>query len=120
MFTFHDSDAAAELADRARRLMEEVVLPKERELPGGMGVSDSTVRELREAAREYGVYAPQIAEEHGGMGYEFRDVLPTFEQAGRSILGPLAMRVDAPDEGNMHLLELHGSDLQKEQYLDPL
>ncbi|AGN00162.1 acyl-CoA dehydrogenase [Salinarchaeum sp. Harcht-Bsk1] len=120
MFTFDDSDAAAELADRARRLMEEVVLPKERELPGGMGVSDSTVRELREAAREYGVYAPQIAEEHGGMGYEFRDVLPTFEQAGRSILGPLAMRVDAPDEGNMHLLEMQGTEIQKEQYLEPL
>ena len=120
MFTFHDSEAAEELADRARRLMEEVVLPKERELPGGMGVSDSTIRELRDAAREYDVYAPQIAEEHGGMGYDFRDVLPAFEEAGRSILGPVAMRVDAPDEGNMHLLEMQGTDLQKEQYLEPL
>ena len=54
------------------------------------------------------------------MGYDFRDVLPTFEQAGRSLLGPMAMRVDAPDEGNMHLLEMHGTALQKEQYLEPL
>jgi hypothetical protein len=29
----------------------------------------------------------QIDEEYGGMCYEFRDVLPTFEQAGRSLLG---------------------------------
>ena len=120
MLSFSDSEAATELADRAQRLMDEVVLPREREIAGGASVSEGTVRDLREAAREYGVYAPQISEEHGGMGYAFDDLLPTFEQAGRSLLGPAAMRVDAPDEGNMHLLELHGSDLQKEQYLDPL
>ncbi|WP_424017006.1 acyl-CoA dehydrogenase family protein [Halorientalis pallida] len=120
MLTFNDSEAAEELASRAHDLMEEVVLPKERELSGGMSVSDSTIEELREAAREYGVYAPQIDEEYGGMGYDFRDTLPTFEEAGRSTLGQIAMRVDAPDEGNMHLLELHGSELQKEEYLKPL
>lgn len=120
MLTFNDSEAAEELAERAHDLMEEVVLPKERELSGGMAVSDSTIDELREAAREYGVYAPQIDEEYGGMGYDFRDTLPTFEEAGRSTLGQIAMRVDAPDEGNMHLLELHGSELQKEEYLKPL
>ncbi len=120
MLSFTDSAAAEELAGRARDLMEEVVIPVEREMKGGMTVSDGTIRELREAAREYGVYAPQIDEAHGGMGYDFRDTLPTFEEAGRSILGPLAMRLDAPDEGNMHLLELHGTELQKEQYLEPL
>ncbi len=120
MLSFNDSEAAEELASRAHGLMEDVVLPKERELAGGMSVSDSTVEELRETAREYGVYAPQIDEEYGGMGYDFRDTLPTFEEAGRSTLGQIAMRVDAPDEGNMHLLELHGSELQKEEYLKPL
>ncbi|UWG46756.1 Acyl-CoA dehydrogenase [Halanaeroarchaeum sp. HSR-CO] len=120
MLSFTDSAEAEALADRARRLMDEVVIPAERELSGGTTVSEGTVRELREAAREYEVYAPQIGTEHGGMGYDFRDVLPTFEQAGRSALGPMAMRVDAPDEGNMHLLEMHGTDLQKEQYLEPL
>jgi acyl-CoA dehydrogenase len=120
MLSFSDSEAATELADRAQRLMEEVVLPREREIAGGASVSAGTVRELQDAAREYGVYAPQISEDHGGMGYAFDDLLPTFEQAGRSLLGPAAMRVDAPDEGNMHLLELHGTDLQKAQYLDPL
>ena len=120
MLEFDDSARAQELAARAENLMEEVVLPVERDLPGGATVSDKTVKELREAAREYGIYAPQVGEEHGGMGESFDDLLPTFEQAGRSILGPLAMRVDAPDEGNMHLLELHGDELQKQEYLDPL
>ncbi|MCQ4332994.1 acyl-CoA dehydrogenase family protein [Natronomonas sp. F2-12] len=120
MVSFTDSAEAEALAERAHELMEEVVLPKERELKGGMAASESTLEELRDAAREYGVYAPQIDEEYGGMGYDFRDALPTFEEAGRSILGAQAMRIAAPDEGNMHLLELHGSELQKEEYLKPL
>jgi acyl-CoA dehydrogenase len=120
MYTHADSEVARELAERAERLMEEVVLPKERDLAAGTAVSRGTVRELREAAREYEVYAPQVSEEWGGMGYSFRDVLPTFEEAGRSPLGATAMHVAAPDEGNMHLLELVGTELQKEQYLAPL
>jgi acyl-CoA dehydrogenase len=120
MLSFNDSETAEELKARARALMEEVVLPKERELAGGMTVSDGTVADLRAQAREYGVYAPQIEEEYGGMGHDFRDALPVFEEAGRSLLGAMTMRVDAPDEGNMHLLELQGTDLQKEQYLEPL
>ncbi|MHB9288898.1 acyl-CoA dehydrogenase family protein, partial [Halobacteriales archaeon Cl-PHB] len=120
MVTFNDSETAQELAARAKALMDEVVIPAERELGGGAAVSEGTVSELREAARDYDIYAPQIDEEYGGMGHDFRDVLPTFEQAGRSLLGPLAMRVDAPDQGNMHLLELHGTETQKETYLRPL
>ncbi|MEF8907821.1 MAG: acyl-CoA dehydrogenase family protein [Haloarculaceae archaeon] len=120
MLSYDDSARAEELAERARDLMDEVVLPKERELAGGMTVSEGTINDLREAAREYGIYAPQIEEEYGGMGEDFRDVLPAFEEAGRSPLGQAAMRVDAPDEGNMHLLELHGTELQKEEYLKPL
>jgi acyl-CoA dehydrogenase len=120
MLSYDDSARAEELAERARDLMDEVVLPKERELTGGMTVSDGTIANLREAAREYGIYAPQIEEEYGGMGEDFRDVLPAFEEAGRSPLGQAAMRVDAPDEGNMHLLELHGTELQKQEYLEPL
>ena len=120
MLSYDDSARAEELAGRARDLMDEVVLPRERELAGGMTASEGTIGDLREAAREYGIYAPQIEEEYGGMGEDFRDVLPAFEEAGRSPLGQAAMRVDAPDDGNMHLLELHGTDLQKEEYLEPL
>ncbi len=120
MVSFTDSAEAEALAERAHELMEDVVLPKERELTSGMAASESTIEELQDAAKEYGVYAPQIDEAYGGMGYDFRDALPTFEEAGRSILGAQAMRIAAPDEGNMHLLELHGSELQKEEYLKPL
>jgi acyl-CoA dehydrogenase len=120
MISFNDSETAEKLAEKARQLMDEVVIPAERELGGGMIVSEGTISELRQAARDEGIYAPQIDEEYGGMGHDFNDVLPAFEQAGRSLLGPLSMRVSAPDQGNMDLLERQGTELQKENYLRPL
>jgi acyl-CoA dehydrogenase len=116
---YNDSATARELRERAHEFMEEVVLPEERAHAGG-SVSQDTIDDLREQAREYDVYAPQISQEHGGMGIALRDVLPLFEEAGRSLLGAPAMRVDAPDEGNMHTLELVGTDSHKEEWLEPL
>jgi len=68
MLEFNDSDAAAKVAERARALMDEVVIPRERGLRGGATVSEGTISDLREAAREYGAYAPRIGEEWGGVG----------------------------------------------------
>ncbi|MFC4551219.1 MULTISPECIES: acyl-CoA dehydrogenase family protein [Halorussus] len=117
---YDDSERAREVADRVRSFVEEEVIPVEREHLGGPTVDRETVDELRDRARDYDIYAPQIPEEYGGMGMDFRNVLPVFEEAGRSLLGATAIRVDAPDEGNMHTLELVGTDDQKERWLRPL
>ncbi|GKZ14312.1 acyl-CoA dehydrogenase family protein [Haladaptatus sp. T7] len=117
---YDDPKRGTEVAERVRTFVREEVIPVERDHLGEGPVSDDTVRQLRETAREYDVYAPQIPEEHGGMGMDFGEVLPVFEEAGRSLLGPTAIRVDAPDEGNMHTLELVGTEEQKERWLDPL
>jgi acyl-CoA dehydrogenase len=117
---YNDSATAADLRQRAHDFMEEVVLPAERAHDGSEVVPHETIADLRESAREYDVYAPQIPEEYGGMGLGLRDVLPLFEEAGRSLLGAPAMRVDAPDEGNMHTLELVGTEAQKDEWLRPL
>jgi acyl-CoA dehydrogenase len=117
---YSDSEQAEDLSDRVEAFVDTVVLPAERDLEPGEPISDERVDSLRERAREHDVYCPQIDEAYGGMGMDFIDALPAFEQAGRSLLGPPAMRVDAPDEGNMHTLELVGTDEQKERWLRPL
>jgi len=117
---YEDSDTAQELRESAREFMEDEVLPVEREYLGEGTVPMDVIEDLTDEAREYGVFCPQIEEEYGGGGYDFRDVLPLFEEAGRSVLGQMAMRVDAPDEGNMHTLELVGTEEQKEKWLKPL
>ena len=56
----------------------------------------------------------------GGLGLDVRGQAPVFEEAGYSLLGPLALNCSAPDEGNMHLLEAVASPQQQERYLRPL
>jgi acyl-CoA dehydrogenase len=42
-----------------------------------------------------------------------------FEEAGYSWLGPTALNVQAPDEGNIHLMEAVATPAQKERWLRP-
>jgi len=119
-FSYDDPEDARRLADRVRDFVDEVVLPEERGLSGGGSVPRTLIQDLRQEAKNRGLYAPQMPEEYGGLGLSFREVLPSFEEAGRSLLAPSALRVDAPDEGNMHTLEMVGSEEQKERWLRPL
>jgi acyl-CoA dehydrogenase len=123
---YDDSEESREYAERTRGFLDEVVIPRERRLlrnREGFNSRDelnTVIEELREEARDRGLYAPQMPEEYGGQGLSLTDVLPTFEEAGRSLLGPGALRISAPDEGNMHTIELAGTDRQKKRWLRPL
>nr|WP_299262494.1 acyl-CoA dehydrogenase family protein [Halorientalis sp.] len=127
--TYQDSGRARKVAERTRAFVDEEVLPRERELLGQRDAASDAdrqregrelVEELRAVARDRDVFGPQIPEEYGGLGMEFADLLPVFEQAGRSIFAMGAMHVAAPDEGNMEILEEAGTEAQKETYLRPL
>jgi acyl-CoA dehydrogenase len=118
---YHDSEKAKEVATRVEAFMDEEVLPREREaLRTGDLISFDELAEYWEMAKERDLFAPQVPEEYGGQGLDFRDMLPSFEQVGRSLFGALAIRANAPDEGNMHTLEIGGSERIKEEYLRPL
>ena len=126
---YHDTERGRAVADRVETFVDEVVLPREREWFAGRDVrtgddrqeeGEALVDELRAAARDHDVFAPQLPTEYGGLGLSFVDLIPVFEQAGRSVLALSAMHVAAPDEGNMHVLLEAGTDAQKEQWLRPL
>ncbi|WP_122088547.1 acyl-CoA dehydrogenase family protein [Halalkalicoccus subterraneus] len=117
---YDDTRRAREFASRTREFVNEEVIPVEREVMGSGPVPEAQLETLREAARKRELYAPHLPEKYGGQGLSYRDMLPVFEAAGRSLLGPAALRVDAPDEGNMHTLELVGTEEQKAEWLEPL
>ena len=118
---YHDSEKAEEVAARVEAFMDEVVIPREREaLRTGEKITQSELHDLWDQARERDLFAPQVPVEYGGQGLDFSDMLPAFEQAGRSLLGAKAIRANAPQEGNMHTLEMVGTEEQKEEYLRPL
>ncbi len=104
---------------RIAEFIRAVVIPREQDA-FAHGVDDDLRRELQKAARAADVWAPQLPKDLGGGGFAFDDVAVLLEEAGTSLLGPLAMNCSAPDEGNMHLLHEVGTADQHERYLRPL
>jgi acyl-CoA dehydrogenase len=109
----------AALAERTAAFVRDVVIPVEEE-HRGVVTSEEVRAELQRAARQAGVFALHVSEEYGGHGLDMRGRAAVFEEAGYSLLGPLALNIAAPDEGNMHLLEAVATEGQKERYLRPL
>jgi acyl-CoA dehydrogenase len=107
------------LAERTRAFVREVCIPAEARFTGH-DLDPGLRAELQAAARDAGVFAPHVPSELGGHGLDIRGWAPVFEEAGYSLLGPQALNCAAPDEGNMHLLEVIASEAQKERYLRPL
>ena len=61
-------------------------------------------------AKDAGLLSPHVGQEWGGLGLDTREMAVVFEAAGYSLLGPQALNCAAPDEGNMHLLEVVASE----------
>lgn len=111
-------EAVEDLRLRTRAFIRDVVIPAE-PVPG-QALSDAERARLQQAAKDAGVFAPHVPVEYGGQGLPLQDWPEIFEEAGYSPIGPTALNCMAPDEGNMHMLELIGTPEQKQQYLVPL
>lgn len=111
----------AALQERTRRFIRDTVLPLEKDpRQGPHGPANSLRQELQAAARATGLLAPHVSQEMGGLGLGHVGKALVFEEAGYSLLGPLALNIAAPDEGNMHLLDVVAAPPQKERWLKPL
>ncbi len=111
----------AELQERTRVFIRDKIIPLEADArQTSHGPEDGFRRELNALAAEAGLLAPHVAQHYGGLGLGHFGRAIVFEEAGYSVLGPLAMNLSAPDEGNMHLMEIVGTEAQKERWLRPL
>ncbi|WP_375383102.1 acyl-CoA dehydrogenase family protein [uncultured Sphingomonas sp.] len=109
----------ATIAATVERFVRETVAPFERDpRRASHGPSDALVQELRGLAREAGVLTPHILAD--GSHLSHRDTAMVLQAAGLSPLGPLAVNVMAPDEGNMYLLGKVADPEQRRRFLDPL
>lgn len=121
MIDFSLTPALADLQSRVRRFITEQVIPLEGDPHQGAHGPDDLLRaELIERARRAELLTPHVAPEYGGLGLTHVERAVVFEEAGTSLLGPVALNVFAPDEGNMHLLEAVATHEQKERWLKPL
>lgn len=75
---------------------------------------------LQQKAKAAGVFAPHVPTQFGGQGVRLKHWSPIFQEAGYSPIGPSVLNCMAPDEGNMHMLNLIATEQQKRDFLAPL
>jgi len=108
---------------RTRAFVEEHVLPLESD-PANFSehenIPDERLAPVRAKAKAAGLWAPQSPKEFGGMELPIVAWAVMYEEAARSLFGPLAFNCMAPDDGNMSVLARIGTPAQKEKWLRPI
>ena len=121
MIDFELPAELAKLRDRVERFIADKIVPFEQDPRQGMHGAEEPLRlELVALAREAGLLSPHGPKEYGGLGLDHRSCAVVFEAAGWSTLGPLALNIQAPDEGNTNLLHVIATPEQKKRWLEPL
>jgi acyl-CoA dehydrogenase len=110
-----------DLAQRIRAFVEAEVIPLESDARWtSHGPTEEFRRELTALAARQGLLAPHAPREFGGLGLGHFGRAIAFEAAGYSMLGPVALHCAAPDEGNIHLLDVAANPEQRRRWLGPL
>jgi len=120
---FSASDKALKTAAKARSFIREHVHPVEEDVLKELRRRDNpwvvlpVVAELKEKARAEGLwnlFLPKLS------GLSVTEYAIVAEETGRSFLAPELFNCNAPDTGNMEVLEMFGSKAQQERWLAPL
>ncbi|MEU6699681.1 acyl-CoA dehydrogenase family protein [Pseudonocardia sp. NPDC046786] len=127
---FAPSPRAQEYQKLLLAFMDEHVYPAEPVYARQMAESGNpnfhppVLEELKAEARSRGLwnlFHPHERPDWGAPGLSNLDYAPLAEIMGRSpLLAPEATNCNAPDTGNMEVLELFGTDEHKELWLQPL
>ncbi|MDE2597204.1 MAG: acyl-CoA dehydrogenase [Sphingomonadales bacterium] len=114
------SPEALALATKVEAFVRDVVIPFEKDPRRDHHGAplDELVYELREKARAAGVLTPHVKPD--GSHRTQRETAAILIRSGLSPLGPLACNTNAPDEGNMYLINHVGSPELQARFLKPL
>lgn len=108
---------------KVRAFIDEHVVPLEKDpanFADNENIPHDRLEPVRVKARAAGLWAPQAPKEYGGMELPMVAWAAVYEEAARSIFGPLAIHCMAPDDGNMNMLRLAGTQAQKDKWLAPI
>ncbi|RAI58171.1 acyl-CoA dehydrogenase family protein [Roseicella frigidaeris] len=112
-----------EIRQRIRAFVEERIIPLESD-PASYDEHENIARpvleRLRAEAKRQGLWALGMPQERGGGGLSMVGLAACYEEMNRSIFGPVVFHGAAPDDGNMRLLNMVGTEAQKERWLQPI
>jgi acyl-CoA dehydrogenase len=123
---FEPSQRCSEFKERLTAFMDEHIYPAEevyeRQLrdSGDPHHQPAVMEELKERAREAGLWNMFMPDAELGAGLSNSDYAPLAEILGRSAIASEACNCSAPDTGNMEVLHQFGSEEQKDRWLRPL
>jgi len=123
---FDFSPKVAELSSRVVEFMNAHVYPNESAYAAYLDQGESRwvippiMEELKEKAREAGLWNLFLPESEDGAGLSNLEYAPLAELMGRSLIGSEVFNCSAPDSGNMEVLARYGNDEQKQRWLAPL
>ena len=117
-----------EVQESVRRFMEHVIYPNEETFYSqlaevGTDGYPPIMDKLKAAALERGLwnlFLPHLKADHPGTPLSNLDYAPVSELLGRVGFASEALNCNAPDTGNMEILNLYGSDTVKAEWLAPL
>ena len=78
------------------------------------------LREKQILVKKMELWAPNFPSDCGGMGLSLLEHGLVSEALGRSPLGHYVFWCQAPDAGNVEILHAHGTEAQKQRWLNPL
>jgi acyl-CoA dehydrogenase len=127
---FAPSPRSLEYQEKLLDFMDQYIYPAESIYAAQMAESGDAnchppvLEELKTEAKKRGLwnlFHPHESEEWGSPGLSNLDYAPLAEIMGRSPhIAPEVMNCNAPDTGNMEVLQLFGTDEHKEKWLKPL
>ncbi|HEX3511165.1 MAG TPA: acyl-CoA dehydrogenase family protein [Solirubrobacteraceae bacterium] len=123
---FEPSPRCIEFRERLEAFMDEHVYPAEpvyeRQLreSGDPHHQPAVMEELKQHAREAGLWNMFLPDAEHGAGLSNSDYAPLAEVLGRSGIASEACNCSAPDTGNMEVLHQFGTPVQKDRWLMPL
>ena len=123
---FNHSDKVLDLMEQLNAFMDEHVYPNEEAYTNhfkntdNKWVSPPLMRELKDKAKDAGLWNLFLPESERGAGLSNLEYAPLAEIMGRVFFASEVFNCNAPDTGNMEVLDRYGSEQQKEQWLKPL
>jgi acyl-CoA dehydrogenase len=111
------------ISRRTRAFIAEHVLPLESDAASydsHENINMGVLAKVQAKAKAAGLWSPQAPVEFGGMGLPVMGWAAMYEEANRSIFGPVCLNCAAPDDGNMNILAKVGTPAQKERWLRPI
>ncbi|WP_040834954.1 acyl-CoA dehydrogenase family protein [Nocardia brevicatena] len=123
---FSYSARTDELLDELEYFMDKHVYPAEKVYAEQIAAASNpheqppVMRELQAEARAQGLWNLFMTHDDCGVGLTNLEYAPLAEVMGRSLIGNEVFNCSAPDTGNMEILALYGTEVQREQWLKPL